>query len=412
MKMRRHNLGFFGSRAKSFIVIALIFIVLSITISVFNSFFNYFQFFEYQAKEVEKLFDGGKDFSMLAKDLLNTRSDIAYIKLLDKNGIMIDSLGREGFIDIKKHSFLTPDKNTVIVGIKEMENKKFVLHSLLWSIVIGIFFSAITIFAILIFYNKNQNQHIEKVITAIKRISRGDFSARLDVERGLGNDLLMNRLFESFNQMVDQLRRRAEATKETHRFQPTVVTSEKKEEAKIRRVTAFVAKISDFENLSSRLSTSEFSSFLTEYRKAASSIVSDYVGVIEALLQDEIVALFNVPDEQDKPELRAVCAAVEVLQVLANMSRKRMIEAKEAINGKIGIGAKDVPFYVESGIPQGVKEVVTLARGICQDAPLWKVLVSSEVYKLVSDYVDAKEVDVEHGTSFSIVAVEEGVIQV
>lgn len=412
MKMRRHNLGFFGSRAKSFIVIALIFIVLSITISVFNSFFNYFQFFEYQAKEVEKLFDGGKDFSMLAKDLLNTRSDIAYIKLLDKNGIMIDSLGREGFIDIKKHSFLTPDKNTVIVGIKEMENKKFVLHSLLWSIVIGIFFSAITIFAILIFYNKNQNQHIEKVITAIKRISRGDFSARLDVERGLGNDLLMNRLFESFNQMVDQLRRRAEATKETHRFQPTVVTSEKKEEAKIRRVTAFVAKISDFENLSSRLSTSEFSSFLTEYRKAASSIVSDYVGVIEALLQDEIVALFNVPDEQDKPELRAVCAAVEVLQVLANMSRKRMIEAKEAINGKIGIGAKDVPFYVESGIPQGVKDVVTLARGICQDAPLWKVLVSSEVYKLVSDYVDAKEVDVEHGTSFSIVAVEEGVIQV
>ncbi len=412
MRMRRHNLGFLGSRAKSCIVIALIFIVLSITISVFNSFFNYFQFFEYQAKEVEKLFDGRKDFNMLVKDLLNTRSDIAYIKLLDKNGIMIDSLGRESFIDIKKHSFFTPDKNTVIVGIKEMENKKFVLHSLLWSIAIGIFFSAITIFAILILYNKNQNQHTEKVITAIKRISRGDFSARLDIERGLGSDLLMIRLFESFNQMVDQLRRREEATKETHRFQPTVIVSENKEEAKIRRVTAFVAKISDFENLSSRLSTSEFSSFLTEYRKAASSIVSDYGGVIEALLQDEIVALFNVPDQQDKPELRAVCAAVEVLQVLANMSRKRMIEGKEAINGKIGIGAKAVPFYVESGIPQGVKDVVTLARGISQDAPLWKVLVSSEVYKLVSDYVDAKEVAVEHGTSFSIVAVEEGVIQV
>ncbi len=410
--MHRHNSGFFGSRAKSSIVIALIFIVLSISISVFNSFFNYFQFFDYQAKEVEKLFDGRKDFSMLANDLLNTRSDIAYIKLLDKNGIIIDSLGREGFIGIKKHSFLTPDKNTVIVGIKEMKNKKFVLHSLIWSIAIGIFFSAITIFAIFILYNKNQNQHIEKVISAIKRISRGDFSARLDIERGLGSNLLMVRLFESFNQMVDQLRRREEATKETHRFQPTVIVSENKQEAKIRRVTAFVAKISDFENLSSRLSTSEFSSFLTEYRKAASSIVSDYGGVIEALLQDEIVALFNVPDQQDKPELRAVCAAVEVLQVLANMSRKRMIEGKEAINGKIGIGAKAVPFYVESGIPQGVKDVVTLARGICQDALLWKVLVSSEVYNLVSDYVDAKEVAVEHGTSFSIVAVEEGVIQV
>ena len=410
--MNRYDLGFFGSRAKACIVIASIFIVLSITISVFNSFFNSSQFFEYQAKEVEKLFEGRKDFSMLAKDLLNTRSGIAYIKLLDKNGVMIDSLGKESFIDINKYSFLTPDKNTVIVGIKEMENKRFILHSLLWSIVIGIFFSGITIYAIFIVYNKNQNHYIERVITAIKRISRGDFSARLDVEKGIGNNLLMIRLFESFNQMVDQLRRREEANKEAHRFQPTVIVSEKKEEAKTRRVTAFVAKISDFEDLSSRLSTSAFSSFLREYRKAASSIVSDYGGVIEALLQDEIVALFNVPDEQDKPELRAICAAVEVLQVLANMTKKRMIEGKEAMNGKIGIGAKAVQFYVESGIPQGVKEVVTLARGICQDAPLWKVLVSSEVYKLVSDYVDAKEVDVEHGTSFSIVAVEEGVIQV
>jgi hypothetical protein len=222
----------------------------------------------------------------------------------------------------------------------------------------------------------------------------------------------MIRLFESFNQMVDQIRRKEEMAKEPPKFQPTVVASERKEEPRIRRVTVFVAKIGDFESLSTRLGAAEFSSFLTQYRKAASSIVSNYGGVIEALLQDEIVALFNVPDEQDKPELRAVCAAVEVLEVLANMSRKRKAEGKEAISGKIGIEAKAIPFYMESGIPQGVKEVVGPARAICEDAPIWKVLVSPEIYKSVSDYVDAKEIVVNYGTSFSIVSVEEGVIRI
>jgi class 3 adenylate cyclase len=408
----RYNLGFLGTRAKACIVTFLIFIILSAVVSLFNSFFNSAEFFEYQAREIEKLFEGRRDFTTLAREVLDTRSDIAYIKLLDKNGIIIDSLGKESFIGLKKFNFPAADENTVIVGIREMGNKKFILHSLLWSVIIGIFFSVISIFTILVFFTRNQNIYLERIINAIKRLSRGDFTARLDIEKALENDVLMIRLFESFNQMVDQLRRREETARETYRFQPTVIVSEKKEEAKLRKVTALVAKISGFEGLSSRLGAAEFSSFLTEYRKAASSIVSDYGGVIEALLQDEIVALFNVPDEQDKPELRAVCAAVEVLQVLANMNKKRVIEGKESINGKIGIGAKAVPFYVESGIPQGVKEVVNLAREISKDAPLWKVLVSSEVYELVSDYVDAKEIDVEHGTSFSIVAVEEGIIQV
>ncbi len=409
--MYRHNLGLLGTKAKECIVISLILIILSAVVSLFNSYFNSSEFFEYQAREIEKLFEGRKDFTVLARDVLNARSDIAYIKLLDKNGIIIDSLGKESFIGIKKFNFPTVDENTVIVGLREMGNKTFIFHSLLWSVVIGAFFSVVSILTILIFFTRDQNTYFERVINAIKRVSRGDFTARLDIEKAIEKDVLMIRLFESFNQMVDQLRRREETARETQRFQPTVIISEKKEEARLRMVTALVAKISGFEEVSGRLGTAEFSSFVTEYRKAASSIVSDYGGVIEALLQDEIVALFNVPDEQDKPELRAVCAAVEVLQVLGSMNRKRVVEGKDPIKGKIGIGAKAVQFYSVSGIPQGVKEVVNLAREISKDAPLWKVLVSSEVYKLISDYVDAKEIEVKQGTSFSILAVEEGVIQ-
>lgn len=409
--MTGNKINDFGMRAKNRISIIIIFVCLSAAVSVLNSFFSASQFLKYKANEIGRLFEDRKDFTQVAKELLSGRSDVVYLKLLDENGILKESLGREGEIGVKRFRLSMSDGYKIIVGLKEIEVKQLILHTLLWSVAIGIFFSAIYL---MIFSpsSKRRDAQIESIIMGIKRVSRGDLTSRLDMDKDIHNDPLMIRLFESFNQMVDQIKRKEDMAKEPTKFQPTVVVSEKKEEPKVRRVTAFVAKIADFEALSTRLGAAEFSAFLTQYRKAASSIVSNYGGVIEALLQDEIVALFNVPDEQDKPELRAVCAAVELLEVLANMSRKRKVEGKEPISGKIGIEARTVSFYIESGIPQGVKEVIGLARAICEDAPLWKVLISSEIYKSVSDYVDAKEMVVNYGTSFSIVSVEEGVIRV
>lgn len=402
----------FGAKAKRGIALILLFICISVAISVFNSFFNASEFLRYEADEIGRLFEGRKDFTQVAKELLNTRPDIVYLKLLDENGLLKESLGREREVGVKKFRLSMPDKYTIIAGLKEIEVRPLILHPILWSMAIGIFFSGIYLFIVSSPFSKKRDAQIESVIMGIKRVLRGDLASKLDMDKDVQDDPLMIRLFEGFNQMVDQIRRKEEVAKEPPKFQPTAVVSEKKQEPKIRRVTGFVAKVADFGSLSTRLAAAEFSSFLTEYRKAASSIVSDYGGVIEALLQDEIVALFNVPDEQDKPELRAVCAAVEVLEILANMSKKRKVEGKEPISGKIGIDAKNMPFYIESGIPQGVKEVVGLARAICEDAPLWKVLISSEIYKSVSDYVDAKEIAQNYGTSFSIVSVEEGVIRI
>ncbi|MER3445896.1 MAG: hypothetical protein C4291_03235 [Candidatus Dadabacteria bacterium] len=407
--MTGNKVNDFGTKARREIILIILFVCLSVVVSVFNSFFSASQFLRYKADEIGRLFEGRRDFTQVAKELLSARTDIVYLKLLDENGILKESLGREGEIGVKKFRLSMPDGYTVIAGLKEI--KPLILHPLLWSVAVGIFFSGIYLMVSSPF-SKRRDVQIESVIMGIKRVSRGDLTSRLDMDKDVQNDPLMIRLFESFNQMVDQIKRKEDISKETPKFQPIVVVSDKKEEPKVRMVTAFVAKIADFETLSARLGAAEFSSFLTQYRKAVSSIVSDYGGVIEALLQDEIVALFNVPDEQDKPELRAVCAAVEVLEVLANMSRKRKVEGKEPISGKIGIEARAIPFYIESGIPQGVKEVIGLARAICEDAPVWKVLISSEIYKSVSDYVDAKEMVVNYGTSFSIVSVEEGVIRV
>ncbi len=217
----------------------------------------------------------------------------------------------------------------------------------------------------------------------------------------------MIRLFEGFNQMIEQLKRKEEAKSST--FEPVVVF-EKKEE-KLRQVTAVVARVSDFEKISSTLEPAEFSSFLTDYRKSASDIISNYGGTIEALLQEEIVALFNVPYEQDKPELRAVCASVEILQMLANMAKKRVEEGKKAVGGKVGVGSKGILFHVDAEIPEDVKDVISITRDICKSAPLWKAFISEDTYTAVRGHVEAKEIKTKNGApSFSIVSVEEGVV--
>ena len=200
-------------------------------------------------------------------------------------------------------------------------------------------------------------------------------------------------------------------TEKPSTFRPKIVLSQDSLYPKFRNISVIVAKINDFENLSENLDTSELSSFLTEYRKAASQIITSYGGVIEALLQDEIVAIFNAPDEQNDAELKSVCAAVEVLHELAGMTKKRRNEGKEMVTGKIGIGMRALSYYSETGVPDSVKNVIKDARYICDNANLWKVYVAAELFEEIKDFVDVKEYILDGEVLYSITGVEQGVVQ-
>ncbi|GIW47996.1 MAG: hypothetical protein KatS3mg078_1873 [Deltaproteobacteria bacterium] len=399
------------------ISVVLAFALLSVVVSLLNSYLYTSSFLDKKVREIETVLKEQKEFSKVARGILDVRPDVAYIRLVDDNGILKESLGSGEGGDIREFRFLTPEKNTVIVGIREDANRFPVFGPLMWSVFMGVVLSLLFLFFIF-FTTPSKDAHLEKLISAMKRVSRGDLTAKLDIDKGIQGNLTLVRVFEGFNSMVDQLRKRYSDYETTSReYQVSesafrVVVSEKRTDASLRRVVALVAKISNFKELSQKVEGADFSSCLTEYRKAASSIISDYGGFTEALLQDEIVAIFNVPDEQDKPDLRAVCAAVELLQFLSNMNRQRKLEGKEIVVGKVAIDAKPLAFYSDSGVPQNVKEVISLARDVCDKAPVWKVVVSSEVYKQIEDFVDAKEIGIGDKSFFSIVAVEEGVIQV
>lgn len=395
------------------IVLAFVIVLVSLLVAVFNSYYLTTTISEQRGQEIAALFNSSdKNFSDTAKNILNSRQDVLYIKLLNPDGVLLESFGNENGENIEIIPLTAPENNTILLGIATKDNKSLILSSLLWSGLIGMAVSIFLIF-ILSFFSSNKNDAMEKLISGMKSVTRGDLSgAKLDPGDSI-DDVSTIRAFETFNQMVERLKRKADIDEDIPVFQPTLIASGEEEEdeyaeTKHRNVTVMVAKIADFQELSNTLDPAEFNSFLADYRKAASAIISNYGGVIEALLKDEIVAFFNAPEEQVNPELKAVSSAVEVLQLLAGITRERKLEGKTAISGKIGIGLKSIPVYGEDGVPHGIKEVTDIARSISTVAPIWRVIVSPEVYSLITDYVDARELRLGENSYYSIIGVEEG----
>jgi len=401
------------SGTKSLILLASILVIVVIVVSLLNFYLYRSRLEKFEAEKIENLFEGEVDFAEVAKNILNGRADVAYVKLVDESGVLEESFGNGDGIEIEEITVVAPDNKTITVGFKTFLDQGFIIYTSLLSILVGSVVGGILLL-ILIKSSSDENNSLERLISALRRVSNEDFSTRLEIDESLQDDVTMIRVYDNFNQMVKrlQMRGKVQEVEEPGNFQPKVVVSEDEETSKLRGVTAFVTKISNFNDLSAKDDTVGFATFLTEYRKKASTIISDYNGTIEALLQEEIVALFNAPDEQDKPELRAVCAAVEVLQVLASMNKQRKHDGKEAIGGKIGIVVKPIQFYIKSGIPRGVKNVITEARDISTNAGLWKIMVSEGIYEIIRDHVEVKGISEGDKLLYSIVSVEEGIVNI
>ncbi|MEX0999648.1 MAG: adenylate/guanylate cyclase domain-containing protein [Thermodesulfobacteriota bacterium] len=396
------------------IFLVAIFIILSILVSLFSSYFFTSTITDQKSQELIKLFSqSDATFQETAENILNSRQDVYYIKLLDSEGVLQESLGNEDGDNLEMLPIATSTNSTILVGLQGSDFKSLTISTAIWSGLIGLVVSIIVL-VLLSFLSNGKSDTIEKLIAGMKRVSRGDLATKLESSEA-GEDVTMIRAFETYNQMLDLLKRKKEIEPPDEPvFQPTLIEAEDKEEeeeeTKNRRVTVVVAKIADFQELTSTLDSSEFNSFLADYRKSASSIISNYGGVIEALMKDEIVAFFNAPEEQTNPELRAICSAVEVLQHLATITRERKLEGKIAISGKIGIGTKTLNVYGDHGVPQGIKAVTDSARGTCDLAPIWRVIVSSDMYYSVSEYVEARELILGGESYYSIIGVEEGLV--
>ncbi|MGH7884228.1 MAG: hypothetical protein ACRENO_00880 [Thermodesulfobacteriota bacterium] len=495
------------------IAIFLVCLIISLAVAAFHYWYFPTRYLDFKSAEIQQLFGSDNDFKETAKQILNTRNDIVYLKLLDQNGVLEESFGNQNALNTKKFSFNGSGNKTIVAGIKTLSYNQIDGYALLWSLVIGSIISIILLFIIFL-VSPSPNRSLEKLSESLKKAAAGDLSVRLNIDFEIKNDEEIAEIYNNFNSLMDSISTSNDnfyasndvigeyddlsmelpsqeisdedneeivvddidkkeykvenieefddyenienienimepqipdetskppaelilypkeidadrltsvnADKITDKepevfspFKPKVVSvNDGNRNQKNRNVTVLVAKISDFEALISELEPSDLNSFITEYRKKASSIIAEYGGVIEALLQNEIVAIFNAPDKQDHPELRSISASVEIMQLIADLAKKRKAEGKRIISGKIGISLSSITFFSETGIPDKIKDVVDNSRLICDNTENWKIFVSGELYDCVREHVDVKQAKVNEKFYFSITGVEEGVLRI
>ncbi|MEZ4546455.1 MAG: HAMP domain-containing protein [Thermodesulfobacteriota bacterium] len=208
------------------IILAVILILVAVLVSVFNAYYYTSTLNDQRGQELAQLFSSSnKGFSDTAKDILDTRSDILYIKLTNPDGVLIESYGDGENQTAEIFPIRTPDNNTIVLGVTPREYKSLALSAIMWSALIGI---AFTVFFVFIgsFFSTGKNDSIEKLIAAMKTVARGDLSARLNPDSA--DDVSVIRAYETFNQMLDRLRKRddLEIEDDVPPFQPTLITSE------------------------------------------------------------------------------------------------------------------------------------------------------------------------------------------
>jgi len=433
--------------------ITLIFFLMAIFISAVLTTANYFYFgnllLNKKYNSIKSLFSEGTDFSGTAKAILNSNSDITYVKLVNSEGVIQESFGNSDSTDVKELIIKENDGGMVAIGI----NKEYFNYPLMYPfglnflVTIIIFSGFIMILKIMV---PQQKQALQKLNSALKNLKDREYDFRLSIDSDLKEDIDMIKVFDSFNDLADDLEtgsfsakpsvnsgtsKKLESAKhhedtkmkegngnglQTLKSRPEpvkrkeiIVNNDKSlfgNELPRKKVVALVSKINEYEKLQGTIDNTRLARFLTEFRKSGSAVISEYGGIVETLVNDEVVALFNVSENQDNPEMRAISAGVELLQLLANLNKENFQDSDLQISSKIGIYETSVPVSKSSGTPSRLGEVIEPARKICESTPCWKLNLAENVYNSVKQHVEVTPL--QHGSEkyYSVVTVEEGVV--
>ena len=392
------------------LTLIVIFLLISISVWLFNTRYYASRALEMKAQEIATLVEGKDSLSKLPSELITTRPDILYLGIIDQNGVVMRSYGDKSLENMKKFSIPAPEGHTIILGLENVSFRSAAPKALIWSLLISFVFATI-FFSLQYIYSTNEGTYLDQITQATKSVANGDFTAKLDTYGNVSSNRKMLKLFESFNLMVDHIARRQGGTRvQPSKFQPQVITTPKGKEHETKGVVTFVNRISSPEDVSPGITQKQYDEFLNQYRKRVTSIVNRYGGTIEAIFQGEIVAFFNAPKQIDDPELRAIFAGVEVLQALAVMNSENNFEGENVIGGRIGVDSQMTHFSPETGLPHNVKEVLTYARRLSNSASSWRVVISHKVFTSVKPHVEAKEINFEGHSVYSVIGVEETAI--
>ncbi|OGR07109.1 MAG: hypothetical protein A2341_24560 [Deltaproteobacteria bacterium RIFOXYB12_FULL_58_9] len=238
---------------------------------------------------------------------------------------------------------------------------------------------------------------ITQVMLAMRDVRKGNFNTK--VELNSSDEIAV--LADTYNFMVIGLREREELKDAFSRYVSTQVydrlaAGDLTLTGETRNATVLFSDIRSFTALSERLTPADVVQMLNQYFNVMVEIVFKNDGFVNKFIGDALMAVYNVPIDQDEPEMRAVKTALEMIEALDEFNRARAEVGLFAV--KIGIGI-NTGAVVAGNIGHQkrmeytvIGDAVNLAQRIESQTKVtgMPILISESTYAAVADRVIAQ----------------------
>lgn len=184
---------------------------------------------------------------------------------------------------------------------------------------------------------------ITQVVHAMARVRKG----QLDTPLVFARDDEMAWLADNYNYMLQGLQERNALQDAFSRYVSKQIFDKLQRgniawTGELKTATVLFTDIRDFTTLSEALPPQDVVELLNGYFTQMVESIFAYDGFVNKFIGDALMAVYNAPLDQDFPELRAVCTAIEMRQKLIQLNQMRAAQGKEPIRIGMGINTGSV----------------------------------------------------------------------
>jgi adenylate cyclase len=218
------------------------------------------------------------------------------------------------------------------------------LHQLVNYGILGLVSSFLLALTVAFFLSKKVTENLDHLSQIVKEIEEGNLEAKAHIET---NDEF-GALSERINAMTlglqerDRLKMSFARYVSSHILEKILQTEAPlKLEGERRKMTLLFSDIRQFTLLAEKLPPEEVVRLLNEYFEVMIEVIFSFSGTLDKFIGDGIMAEFGAPLDDQKQEVHAIQAAIEMQRALQRLGDKWESEGKPRLQMGIGIHTGD-----------------------------------------------------------------------
>ena len=157
-----------------------------------------------------------------------------------------------------------------------------------------------------------------------------------------------------------------------------------------KTVTVVFSDVTGSTALGERLDPESLRRVLARYFELASHVVERHGGAVEKFIGDAVMAVFGIPHVHEDDALRAVRAAAELADALADLNAELERDFGTTLAVRIGVNTGEVVTGTEERLATG--DAVNVAARLEQAAEPGEILIGANTLRLVRDAVSVEAV--------------------